>query len=359
MRYLSVCSGIEAATVAWKPLGMEAVAFSEIERFPSNVLAHHYPATPNLGDMNDFKSWPDAEVDVLVGGTPCQSFSVAGLRQGLADPRGNLALVYLAVADRYRPRWLVWENVPGVLSSHGGRDFGSIIGAMVKLGYGFAYRVLDAVHFGTPLRRRRVYVVAVLGDWRSAAQVLFDGAATDQLRETSAGIPCIDASGLAKKQTMPERSRCWSIHDGKGHRFLTPGEVELLMGFPYGYTAIPTRRKQPGDETSVESKPPIPDDAGAVRQHARGAEQSMPAMRLPNGAPGSRPRPCNGSGARDHLPPLQHKAAGDRGYGLGDAGVGIPGAGPIASDSARYKALGNSMAVPVMRWIGQRLKAFA
>ena len=174
MKYLSVCSGIEAASVAWRPLGWEAVGFSEIERFPNMVLEHHYPDVPNFGDMNEHKEWPNTNPDVLVGGTPCQSFSVAGLRQGMADPRGNLALVYLAVAERQRPRWLVWENVPGVLSSHGGRDFGSFLGALAELGYGFAYRVLDAQYFGVPQRRRRVFVVGHLGDWRRAAEVLFE-----------------------------------------------------------------------------------------------------------------------------------------------------------------------------------------
>ena len=120
MKYLSICSGIEAATVAWHPLGWTPVGFSEIETFPCAVLAHHYPNVPNYGDMTKFKDWPDATVDVLVGGTPCQSFSIAGLRKGLADPRGNLMLVYLAIAARYRPRWLVWENVLGALSVDGG-----------------------------------------------------------------------------------------------------------------------------------------------------------------------------------------------------------------------------------------------
>ena len=174
LRYLSVCAGIEAATVAWHPLGWEAAAFSEIEAFPRAVLAHHYPDVPNWGDMTKFKEWPDADVDVLVGGTPCQSFSVAGLRKGMDDPRGNLALTYLAIAARYRPQWLVWENVPGVLSSNGGRDFGSILGGMVELGYGIAYRVLDAQYFRVPQRRRRVFVVGHLGDWRRAAAVLFE-----------------------------------------------------------------------------------------------------------------------------------------------------------------------------------------
>jgi len=119
MRYGSVCSGIEAASCAWHPLGWRAQFLSEIEPFPSAVLAHHYPIVPNMGDMTKFKEWPDATLDLLVGGTPCQSFSVAGLRKGLADPRGNLMLTYLAIAERYAPRWLVWENVPGVLSSNG------------------------------------------------------------------------------------------------------------------------------------------------------------------------------------------------------------------------------------------------
>ena len=181
MKYLSVCSGIEAASVAWHPLGWTPVAFAEIEKFPSAVLARHYPHVPNFGDMTRFKDWPDADVDVLVGGTPCQSFSVAGLRKGLADPRGNLCLTFLAIADKYRPQWLLWENVPGVLSSDGGRDFGAFLGGLGQLGYGWSYRVLDAQYvrvdgFGraVPQRRRRVFVVGHLGDWRRAAAVLFE-----------------------------------------------------------------------------------------------------------------------------------------------------------------------------------------
>ena len=174
MKYLSVCSGIEAATVAWHPLGWEPVAFGEIEKFPSQVLAHHYPDTPNWGDMTKFKEWPDANVNVFVGGTPCQSFSVAGLRKGLDDPRGNLMLTYLAIAAKYRPQWLVWENVPGVLSSNGGHDFASLLRGMGECGYGFAYRILDAQYFGVAQRRRRVFVVGYLGDWQPAAAVLFE-----------------------------------------------------------------------------------------------------------------------------------------------------------------------------------------
>lgn len=174
MQYLSVCSGIEAASVAWSPLGFEPLAFSEVDKFPSAVLAHHYPAVQNLGDMTLASQWSDYEPNILVGGTPCQSFSVAGLRKGLADPRGNLMLTYLAIADRYQPEWIVWENVPGVLSSGSGRDFGTFLGALGQIGYGWAYRVLDAQFFGVPQRRRRVFVVGHFGDWRRAAAVLFE-----------------------------------------------------------------------------------------------------------------------------------------------------------------------------------------
>jgi len=181
MRYGSVCSGIEAASVAWHPLGWQPSFFSEIESFPRAVLAHRWPKVKCHGDFTTIKAGEYAPIDLLVGGTPCQSFSVAGLRGGLADERGNLALEYLRLAQRLRPRWLVWENVPGVLSSAGGRDFGAILGGLVELGYGFAYRVLDAQYirvdgFGraVPQRRRRVFVVGCAGDWRRAAAVLFE-----------------------------------------------------------------------------------------------------------------------------------------------------------------------------------------
>ena len=175
MKYLSICSGIEAATVAWHPLGWTPVGFGEIEKFPCQVLAHHYPDVTNFGDMTKFKEWSiGSDVNVLVGGTPCQSFSVAGLRKGLDDPRGNLMLTYLAIAAKHRPKWLVWENVPGVLSSNGGLDFASLLRGMGELGYGFAYRILDAQYFGVAQRRRRVFVVGYLGNWRPAAAVLFE-----------------------------------------------------------------------------------------------------------------------------------------------------------------------------------------
>ena len=208
MRFGSVCSGIEAASVAWHPLGWTAAWLSEIEPFPCAVLKHHYPDVPNLGDMTKFKEWKiESNIDVFVGGTPCQSFSVAGLRKGLDDPRGNLMLTYLAIAKQYRPRWLVWENVPGVLSSADGRDFGSFLGGLAICGYGFAYRVLDAQYFGVAQRRKRVFVVGYLGDWRPAAAVLFERhslqgnpAPSREKRETVASSieSGFDSSGLQR-----------------------------------------------------------------------------------------------------------------------------------------------------------------
>jgi DNA (cytosine-5)-methyltransferase 1 len=176
VRYISLFSGIEAATVGWHDMGWNPVAFADFDEFPSAVLAHHYPNVPNAGDVLKH-DWPQykGKADLIVGGSPCQSFSHAGKRLGMDDPRGNLALHYLRIVRDIQPKWFIYENVPGLLSSNGGEDFATFIGEMVKLGYGFAYRVLDAQYFGVPQRRRRVFVVGCAdGDWRSAAAVLFD-----------------------------------------------------------------------------------------------------------------------------------------------------------------------------------------
>jgi DNA (cytosine-5)-methyltransferase 1 len=174
IKFGSVCSGIEAASVAWLPLGWRCEFVSEIEPFPNAVLKHHYPETPNLGDITKYEKWNRAAVDVLIGGTPCQSFSIAGLRAGLADPRGNLTLTFLGIVKQHRPTWVVWENVPGVLSDKTGA-FGTFLTGLGKLGYGFAWRILDAQYFGVAQRRRRVFVVGHIGGlWQRAAAVLFD-----------------------------------------------------------------------------------------------------------------------------------------------------------------------------------------
>jgi DNA (cytosine-5)-methyltransferase 1 len=210
VRYLSVCSGIEAVSVAWGPLGWKPAMFAEIDPFccwllhsrygasrPIHMPSPHDAATRkeakqraaairnivalpadgaviNAGDFTKIGVDDVGAIDLLAGGTPCQSFSVAGKRAGLDDPRGNLTIEFARLAGRLRPLWLVWENVPGVLSIDDGRTFGAFLGMLVELGYGVAYRVLNAQHFGVPQRRRRVFVVGHLGNWRAAAAVLLE-----------------------------------------------------------------------------------------------------------------------------------------------------------------------------------------
>ncbi len=243
LNFATVCSGIGAPEVAWTPLGWQSQFFSEIEKFPSAVLAHHYPNVPNLGDMNHIhekEQFKAATINVLCGGTPCQSFSIAGLRAGLDDPRGNLALTFLKLVNLKRPRWVVWENVPGVLSSWSGdpenetdqeweerSDFSCFVSGLQQLGYGVAYRIFDAQYFGLAQRRKRVFVVGYLGNWRPAAAVLFDTQSmrwhSAPRRETRQGFtpdiaPCLDASfgrlqGCAGQDASP----------GHGHLIANPG----------------------------------------------------------------------------------------------------------------------------------------
>jgi DNA (cytosine-5)-methyltransferase 1 len=314
MKYGSVCSGIEAATVAWHPLGWQPQWFSEIENFPAEVLKQRFPEVPNLGDMTKLifnRKFHEKSIDLLVGGTPCQSFSIAGLRKGLNDDRGNLALTFLQLALAKKPRWIVWENVPGLLSSNGGRDFATFLGALGKLGYGFAYRVLDAQYFGVAQRRRRVFVVGYLRDWRPAAAVLFESESlqgnfkssrkkrqknsnntqgsvekSSKLDQHIPELQYFENHAMDSRITGPHKIACTILAnyskqisipiitlDKMTIRRLTPKECERLQGFPDDWTKISYRNK--------------------------------PADQCPDGP--------------------------------------------------RYKACGNSMAVPVMQWIGKRI----
>lgn len=196
LRYGCVCSGISAPTLAAKNLGWKTAFFSEIEAFPRALLKHHYPATPLHGDFTTIQKDTYGTVDLLIGGTPCQSFSVAGKRLGLDDPCGNLALEYVALAGRLDAQWLVFENVPGLLSSGKpkGEDFATFISAATGHEYrppatgwqnagiaegkserwGIAWRILDAQYFGVAQRRRRMFVIGYRGNWRPAAAVLLE-----------------------------------------------------------------------------------------------------------------------------------------------------------------------------------------
>lgn len=182
MRYASVCSGVEAASLAWMPLGWEPVWFSEIEPFPCAVLKERFPGVQNLGDMTKIDGEKYAgTVDLLVGGTPCQGFSVAGKQGGLDDPRSALCLAYCRLLGTMRPRWFVWENVPGVFSANRGEDLKALLRKIDEIGYSCAWRVLDAQYVrvdgyprALPQRRRRVFVVGYLGEWQYPASVLFE-----------------------------------------------------------------------------------------------------------------------------------------------------------------------------------------
>ncbi len=329
MRYLSVCSGIEAASVAWEFLGWTPVAFAEIEKFPSQVLAHHFPGVPNLGDMTKYKDWDidrDA-VDLIVGGTPCQSFSVAGLRKGLEDPRGNLSLTFVGMVDHFKPEWVVWENVPGVLSSNGGRDFGSFLGALGQLGYGFAYRVLDAQYFGVPQRRRRVFVVAhSSGDSRRAAEVLFE---PESLRGDNKKI-AIESEGrwwngksisqtldavLHKGQMMPEKNRFPVVTTGD----VSCSHLSAMNMTTAQYAALTMPSAIVLDH---------------IKKMNMSTAKTVTDYSLPVGLRKLTPIEC------------------ERLQGFPDNWTKIF---PNTPDGPRYKAIGNSMAVPVVRWIGGRI----
>jgi len=350
MRYLSVCSGIEAATVAWHHMGWTPVAFSDIEPFPSAVLAHHYPSVPNLGDMTKFEEWNLEPVDLLVGGTPCQSFSVAGLRKGLADPRGNLMLTYGAIAKRYRPRWLVWENVPGVLSSNEGRDFATFLGMLAELGYGFAYRILDAQYFGVAQRRRRVFVVGYLGDWRRAAAVLFE-------RHSLQGHPA--PSREARKDVAGTIAARFGISRNNHEECVAQTLLARREGFDLECeTPIVAPTLQANDGAKWGSNQWIDEGKAIVQPIGFGAQMSVPQVdvdlmqTLQAKNPMAVAQPIAAVMQVRRLTPVEC----ERLQGFPDHYTNIPWRKkPESPDGPRYKALGNSMAVPVMRWIGERI----
>ena len=332
MKYLSVCSGIEAATVAWHHMGWKPVGFSEIEKFPSHVLSHHYPQVTNFGDMTKYKKWKlDDSIGLLVGGTPCQSFSVAGLRKGLDDPRGNLALTYVGILDKFRPKWCIWENVPGVLSSGKGRDFGAFLGALGELGYGWAYRVLDAQNFGVAQRRRRVFVVGCLGGWESAAKVLFESESlfgdiekgkTKQQKIT----PIVGGSTCSGKQKFG------TLMANCGTK-LWLGNQEAFSGDYFVFAKQVTFDERNVRFFSNENFKTFPTLTNSDYKGAKSIcyeNQSVMQVRRIT------PKEC------------------ERLQGFPDNYTEISN----AKDGLRYKALGNSMAVPVMRWIGERINNY-
>jgi DNA (cytosine-5)-methyltransferase 1 len=416
------------------------VGFSEIEPFPSAVLQHHYPHVPNLGDMTNFKEWNLGTVDLLVGGTPCQSFSVAGLRKGLDDPRGNLMLTFLAIAERHRPRWIVWENVPGVLSSNGGRDFGTFLAALGELGYGWAYRVLDAQWFGVAQRRRRVFVVGCLGDQASAAQVLFERESvrrdTPPSREARQGaaagvgggtylgnaeggaldapyLTCSNIDSHVNNQTplVAQQVKCATgdithplgakdngmavaqpVYGTDCYNGAITGDVAATLGTPgssvnaSGPTVMQPIAFKPGQSAAARSLGAQVDIACTLEGGGGGNNKqaiAQPVAFHANAQACQLPGPDRDTSISDSLTRSQQAAVAqsvatvmqvrrltpvecERLQGFPDGWTAVPIVKPqpikgqpavvkAAADGPRYKALGNSMAVPCMKWIGERI----
>jgi DNA (cytosine-5)-methyltransferase 1 len=404
MKYLSVCSGVEAATVAWHPLGWDPIGYAEIETFPSAVLNHHYPTVPNLGDITKYKEWNiNGTVELLVGGTPCQAFSVAGLRKGLEDPRGNLTLVYTGILDRFKPKWFVWENVPGVLSSSGGRDFGSFLGAVAELGYGFAYRVLDAQYFGIPQRRRRVFVVGCLGDWVSASKVLFEpdclsrdteesrksrektsnssqgrfdgngiqrtvgtlcadthpGAYSGQDAYSGRLIPCVYETHPADSRVREMGDVCQTVTSRWG---TGGGNVPIALQDISGRDKAQNGRGW-NDEGLMYTLDAAATQgvAYSIREDAIAGNFSATPLEVTPALQALRPSVQSHHAqtfiaqqmAVRRLTPVEC----ERLQGFPDNYTNIAWRGkPESPDSLRYKAMGNSMAVPCMKWIGERVE---
>ena len=391
MKFGSVCSGIEAASVAWHPLGWKAAWLSEIEPFPSAVLAHHYPDVPNLGDMTDLpgriQSGEIEAPDVFCGGTPCQAFSVAGLRKSLDDARGNLSLTFCEIANAIdtvrtgagqQPAIIFWENVPGVLSTKD-NAFGCFLaglagednpleptgGKWTNAGYvlgpkrAVAWRVLDAQYFGVAQRRRRVFVVASARDDFDPAAVLleFDGLRRDsapsrEAREGVAGGIEIGPSGgrlTDLNPTLDTRAKDGPIRNQLAGAVMQPiafhptqDPISSADGTTHGLGCGSS-----GGQASVAVAIGLDQElngrvelAGTLQRKGEGGFEGSvmtPAM------------------AVRRLTPVEC----ERLMGFPDNYSQIPWRKKPASecpDGPRYKALGNSWAIPCVAWIGKRIQ---
>lgn len=379
MKYLSVCSGIEAASVAWKGLGWTPVAFSEIEPFPSAVLAHHYPGVPNLGDMTKYRDWPDdilADADLLVGGTPCQAFSTAGARKSLEDERGNLTLVFVnlnrhinEVRRRHGrpPVIVVWENVPGVLSTKD-NAFGCLVGGLLGLDEapetevgkwdraGFlcsetarvGYRVLDAQYFGVAQRRRRVFLVAVPSEVVASSGERACPSEILSLSENVSGDPAevrpqgeiaaADAGGGTSARSVSvmafaKSRRAQSVHD---HETWVEGDVAPTVNqFDVGEVRSTT--------LAVATTWWNGDDVSQTLDAVLSKGEAMPEKNR---------FPCVMTGPKvRRITPREAALL----QGFPPDYLDVTYRKRPAADGPKYRAIGNSMAVPCMRWVGQRI----
>lgn len=358
LKYLSLFSGIEAASVAWKDLGWEPVGFSEIEPFPCAVLKHRFPNTPNYGDITRWKEWGlvPGTVDIVCAGSPCQAFSTAGLRKGLDDPRGNLALVTLGLVEFLKPKWFIWENVPGVLTAQSGSAFGAILTALGDIGYGWAYRVIDAQHFGVAQRRRRVWLCAYrdpvtgAGDWRPPTAVLshpeslcWNPAKSGKKRKAGASFTksCLDESGNQRVAG----SICSDAHPGS----YTGQDAYSGRLIPIGKDGIPYRKSKRA-QTDTDDETWVPAEAAnTLNNFDLGDTRTTHAIVEPS---------QNDDATEDMTVRRLTPRETERLQGFPDDWTMIPWKGkPVdeCPDGPRYKAVGNSWAVPCAKYIGERI----
>ena len=435
MRFGSVCSGIEAASVAFEPLGWSAAWLAEIEPFPSAVLAHHYPDVPNLGDMTAIPRRVLAgEIeapDMLCGGTPCQAFSVAGLRESLSDERGNLTLTFVEIADAIdhvrgrrgdEPAIILWENVPGVLSTKD-NAFGCFLaglageddalqppggkwanaGAVYGPARAIAWRTLDAQYFGLAQRRRRVFVVASARDGFDPATVLFewdglrrDSAPSREARQVAPTIPARSTAGgglgtdfdcdggticVATGQAgaeigadMAPTLNCnheapYVAHSLRGEGFDASedgtGRGTPLVPVAFHHNAQAAQLPTADRDTSISDSLTCSQQAAVAlafkpgQSEAAGAtfvtKEYAPTLQAQNNGSTATPAVMTPAMQVRRLTPREC----ERLQGFPDDYTAIPWRNKPAADcpdGPRYKALGNSWAVPVVHWIGRRIE---
>ena len=381
IRYLSLFSGIEAFSCAVKDMPeYEPVAFAEIEPFPCAVLAHHYPDVPNLGDVTkiDGRKYRGL-VDLIVGGSPCQGFSVAGYRKGLDDPRSSLAFAYVRLVDEVRPKWLLWENVPGCFSTNGGQDVRSFFAALADVGYSMSWTVLDSQHFGVAQRRRRVFALGHLGtDWERPAKVLLkpesmcgdppprrkkgqDGASGIEGCTGVGGEPIVQnetfatlcASGAGCDRPSAQGSQLdYLVRDVM---FAQNQRNEVRLMDVAGALAAEPGMKQ----TSYVMQCWPMGVQNAQRQNGEAAggtgigEENGPTFTMR--ADGQHPLSVAIFASPQHVVRRITPVEAERLQGFPDGWTDVEFKGKPAPDTARYKALGNSMTVNVMRWIAKRI----
>ena len=405
MRYVSVFSGVEAASLAFEQLGWEPVCFCEVDEFPSQVLRKRFPRVPNLGDIRDVR-WKEVlrewgPVDLVVGGSPCQSFSIAGNRTGLEGESG-LMWEYVRAVREIMPRWLLWENVPGALSSSNGEDFRCLLESLDDLGYGLAWRVLDAQFFGVAQRRRRVFVVGRLGDPEGPCEVLIEPESLRWDSPTSrekraelargAGIRAkvagfkFSAGSSAGSTGYGDELSPTLIADyhnaavyglagnienrkpengGNGAGWCDPDENGMYTLTATDRHAVCMTDTQSGASVSEETSGALTCHSAKDAPVVAFAQNTRDEVRLQNvdgsiaGAlsanPGMKQTTYIADGyALRRLTPLEC----ERLQGFPDGWTDIEYKGKSAPDTLRYKAIGNSMAVPVMKWIGERVERF-